>query len=111
MKTRKPKQSRQVIAILLSIFIVFLGYPVSKAADFDADVIDVYLSPTAVDQGDEADICIDVENLADYNNGYNGYGTYDIRICVWKPSGYFNHWYWNNFEMSYQQIQTFIHFL
>jgi hypothetical protein len=108
-KARKAdwKNTCFVAIIIICFFIIISGQPISSAADFDAEVQDIWVYPSEINQGDSADVKIKVKNLADYDNGYNGYGRYDIRIRIWKPGGGYNEYYWNNYELSYHQVKTF----
>ncbi len=107
-KVRKADWKKTGFVAIICFFIFISWQPISSAADFDAEVQDVWLYPSEINQGDSADVKIKVMNLADPDNGYNGYGTYDIRIRIWKPGGgYDDEYHWNNYELSDHQVKTF----
>ncbi|OVE79465.1 hypothetical protein BVY01_02455 [bacterium I07] len=82
-------------------------FSISKKTDFNAEVMDVWLEHFPPTSSQDPDIYCRVRNLSDYNNGYNGAGTFDIRIGVYRPDGYIINYYWNNYEMTYNQTIKF----
>ena len=106
-KERKTDWKKTGFVVIICFLIFIFGQPISSAADFDAEVQDVWLYPSGINQGDSSDVKIKVKNLADPDNGYNGYGTYDIRLRIWKPSGSHNGYYWDDYELSYHEVKIF----
>jgi len=57
------------------------------AADFDAEVQSIWLSPATVYKGDTADVYARFKNLSSPSGPYGGYATFDMRIIINSPSG------------------------
>lgn len=74
---------------------------------FDAEVQDLWISPSDVVAGDKGDVYAKIKNLSDYNSGYQGRATFDIRIIVWPPVGSGYYVYWDNYELTYHQTLYF----
>jgi len=89
-------------ALILFLFLSLCKY--SYAQTWDADAVDIWISPSNVSQGETADIVAQFKNLCSYNNGYSGEATFDIRIIVYKPSGSSTQTFWNNVPMGYHQV-------
>ena len=85
----------------VSLFAVFLSTSVALSADFDADVVDIWLSPSDVNAGESGDVYAKFKNLSDPGGPYGGAATFDARIIVTKPSGSSSYGYIDNWSFDY----------
>ena len=84
---------------MISLIVLFsILQPIAGAADFYVEVKDIWLDPGNVKKNDYADIKFKMKNLADYTNGFYGFGTYDFHYEIWKPSGSKKSYYTDNYE-------------
>jgi len=74
----------RIFYILLCVVMPIFGGAVS-AADFDADAVEVCTYPSQIFAGELATIKARFKNLSSVNNGYDGGGSFDIRIVVTDP--------------------------
>jgi len=91
------------IHFLLTIlaFVLLVAIPIVHAADFDAEVRDIWLSPSNVAAGETGRIYARYRNLSDPNGPYGGAATFDARIIVKKPSGSSSYDYIDNWAFDY----------
>ena len=84
---RGKTMNKVLPAVVLTYLLLTLPSGSLLAADFDAEVRSIGLSPSDVAAGETGSIYADFRNLSAPNGPYGGAATFDARIVITKPGG------------------------
>jgi len=105
-------QESTILFTVLSLFLAvsnvssaYAGNPTVQG--FNADVIQVYVSPATVDPGQFPTIKGYVHNTSSSDSGYGGAATLDIKVVIQYPGGGSYTGWWDNSSFNADQTKYF----